>query len=175
MKTAQQTTTANNTDNLIWLSGIDEIGIPIVELECGGEPLLFVLDTGANDNVIEKNTCQRLNAAVIIDKPASLTFFDGHDEPQKGSAILPLQVCGQQASTLFSVIDSANNIFDLETTYGFDVHGLLGTPFIVENNLLIDLKNKVAVYAGKRPEKREPEVFENELVFGDYEFDDIYS
>ena len=153
MITTQQTT-ANETGNLIWLNGIDEIGIPIVELECGGELLRFVLDTGAADNVIEKNICKRLRATVIIDKPVSLTFFDGHEETKEGTAIIPLQVCGRQSSTLFSVIDPKNTIFDMGTSFDSDVHGLLGTPFIMNNNLLIDLKNKVAVYAGKKPVSR---------------------
>ena len=174
----QQTTETSNS-NLIWLDGIEKIGVPIIELKCGGEMLKFVLDTGASDNVIEMSVCRRLNA-VVMSKDAfrPMVDFDGRNLEKEASAIIPITICDSEVSTQFTVIDDKRAFFEVLKNSGVQVQGLLGVPFIIKANLLIDLKNRVAVYAGERPQQRKPESIEKELFLGDefdaFEFDELY-
>ncbi len=43
--------------------------------------------------------------------------------------------------TQFNVVNADQTVINLQNDYGFQLHGILGIPFLVENHCVIDFNN----------------------------------
>lgn len=47
----------------------------------------------------------------------------------------------KEVSTVFSVLDATNAISQIQQASGIQIHGILGIPFLTQNEWILDFKN----------------------------------
>ena len=108
----------------IWHSlyhGLNQTKLPIIVIEIEDKHLCFILDTGSTCCLIDSNVVEYFKNKVDV---VILPFnFEGYTYKPK--------FCVQQLSDAFKEIAEDS---------GIQVHGLLGTDFLIENKWIIDFK-----------------------------------
>lgn len=113
------------------------ISLPVVTFENNGEKYNFIIDSGANDSIINKE-CD------IVSTPhrQSNDVSGISGETMKCSTVLiNFKYKDKTFETLFNVIN-LNDLFNtIKENYGVTVHGILGTNFLDKYNYVIDFKD----------------------------------
>lgn len=116
---------------------MDLISLPVVTFENNGEKYNFIIDSGANDSIINKE-CD------IVSTPhrQSNDVSGISGETMKCSTVLiNFKYKDKTFETLFNVIN-LNDLFNtIKENYGVTVHGILGTNFLDKYNYVIDFKD----------------------------------
>lgn len=98
-------------------------------LQVGDTEVQFLMDTGAKCNVLTRDTYNKLNIIVPLEKPeASLTSYSGHIITTDGMVSIPLQYNGHVNSVKFYVVHrKAPNILGAETCRKLDLVRCMNT------------------------------------------------
>lgn len=125
------------------------LSLPAIDFECQGETLTFIIDSGSDTCLISRSIA------------LGLGLETRHEEIKEGKEKVfgtgngIAKSTGEFCETELSVGDFKFNVrfyvqdFDslssfLKNNCGVNVHGVLGTNFLVSNNWQIDFMNKVA-------------------------------
>ncbi|MDE7153653.1 MAG: hypothetical protein K2O00_04305 [Muribaculaceae bacterium] len=115
---------------------ISKVGLPLI-VTSDSPKLCFLLDTGATHNILFNFVYEPFNAT------RKKCWVMGIDGEKKETLQIETQLSfgGQKSSALFSVIDSDKAVSQIQSVTGIQIHGILGTPFLIENKLLLDFNN----------------------------------
>jgi predicted aspartyl protease len=119
-----------------WASGprLDLGGIPVVEVDIGGQTAIFIVDTGAERNLVRPEALRRLG---LPEAPGPLQHFRGINGPVSGHR-LALRQLGFGGRTFRDQPFVAVDLVDFFEAVGGEIAGLLGRPFFGDEVLLFE-------------------------------------
>lgn len=122
------------------IHSLNKVGLPLV-VTTSRPHLCFLVDTGSSHNVLFSYV---LNASELIYTPIdvshSIMGIDG--SPAVVNQIkTTLSFDEKEVSTVFSVLDATNAISQIQQDSGIQIHGILGIPFLTQNEWILDFKN----------------------------------
>lgn len=122
------------------IHSLNKVGLPLV-VTTSRPHLCFLVDTGSSHNVLFSYV---LNASELtytpIDNSHSIMGIDG--TPTEVNQIeTTLSFDEKEVSTTFSVLDATNAISHIQQESGIQIHGILGIPFLTQNEWILDFKH----------------------------------
>lgn len=122
--------------------------LPIVRLNFNGNRLNFLLDTGANVNIINKDTFYTsdiiniVNANNInVEKAALVTT--GSSTVQTEKTTLPFKYGNKKFEEVFRIMDMSEPFNYILDKHNIQIHGVLGTGFFSKYKWSIDFDTMV--------------------------------
>jgi len=133
----------NEPTNKMKIYGVHEIGIPVIVAEFKGNNLLFILDTGSDTNFLDKSVYEHFKDDIeTTDGDGFVIGVEGTEIPRGKLLTMPMKIGNKELSEKFFTLPEGTTGFELiEKQCGARIHGILGTPFILHNKLIIDLTN----------------------------------
>lgn len=120
---------------------INKIGLPLI-VTSSKPNLCFLIDTGATHNVIFTFVLESIKDSVsFVDSSNTIMGIEGNptDVPQ-------IEMCldfqDNQSRSIFSVLAANNAISKIQNESGIQIHGILGIPFLVQNEWILDFKQQ---------------------------------
>ena len=116
------------------------VSLPVVTFENEGNKYNFIIDTGANDSLINES-CED----IVITPQDSKHSVQGilGDERKCHTVLIEFTYKNIVFESKFNVMD-LHELFDaIKKDYGVTVHGILGTNFLDKYNYVIDFKDYV--------------------------------
>lgn len=123
-----------------------QLGMPfilITEGEFAG--LVFLIDTGSNDNIIFGYTHKELKDKLVdIEGTSSLYGIDGKEIIASHTSG-KFSFCGKEHEMVFLVREDDEAAMLLSKDMGFPITGIIGTKFMVEHGWMIDFTHQEIV------------------------------
>jgi len=124
-------------------------GLPFVMIEVGEHQLVMLLDTGANCCLLSPKTCELLAGKVKSVKGMCQTMGLEGKMQEQSLVKLSFLLCGRRFNAHFQVLPDQNGLDKRDNGIPFEVNGILGCDFLLENGMIIDLERAVLVMRGK--------------------------
>ena len=122
--------------------GFTSPNIPIVTFYQGNKELNFIIDTGADDNVINKEALKDIQYEKI-DHKGTLSGVGGIYEVE--GCNITFQHEGETFTGMFIISNTLKEAFDtIRKCHAIPLHGMLGSKFLKKNNIVLDFKNLTA-------------------------------
>lgn len=120
--------------------GLNSTRLPIILVDVKGENLCFILDTGSTCSLIDSTVVEYFKDIV---EPVGDYFISGIEgtKHKVDMIILPFNFEGQIYKPKFCVKPLLETFKGIEDESGIQVHGLLGTDFLLENQWIISFNN----------------------------------
>lgn len=127
--------------------GFASPNIPIATFHQGDKELNFIIDTGSDDNVINKEALAGIEYEKI-EHQGTLAGVGGVYEVE--ACRISFQNDQEKFTTKFLISDNLKEAFDdIRKAHAIPLHGMLGSKFLVSNNIVLDFNNMTA-YNKKR-------------------------
>lgn len=119
--------------------GLGKSQLPIILVDVKGEYLCFILDTGSTCSLIDSTVVEYFKDIV---EPVGDYFISGIEgtKHKVDMIILPFNFEGQIYKPKFCVKPLLDAFSCIEQESGIQIHGLIGTDFLLENKWIIDFK-----------------------------------
>ena len=135
----------NNNKTFLSLSfskGFTCPNIPIVTFTQGDKELNFILDTGSDDNVINRSALDYIDHE-MIEHDGTLAGVGGVFKVE--ACNIPFQYEGENFVAKFLIADHLQQAFDdIRKAHAIPLHGLIGSKFLYNNNIVLDFNNLTA-------------------------------
>lgn len=120
--------------------GLNSTRLPIILVDIKGEHLCFILDTGSTCSLIDSTVVEYFKDIV---EPVGDYFISGIEgtKHKVDMITLPFNFEGQVYKPKFCVKPLLDAFSGIEKESGIQVHGLLGTDFLLENQWIISFNN----------------------------------
>lgn len=118
---------------------LGKVGLPLI-VTSSQPNLCFLIDTGATHNVIFSFVLESIkDSASFVDSSNTIMGIEGNstEVPQ---IEMSLDFQDIQSKSIFSILDANNVISKIQKESGIQIHGILGIPFLIENEWIIDFK-----------------------------------
>ena len=118
---------------------ISKVQLPLIIVEVKEKYLCFILDTVSTRSLIDSNVVEYFKDIV---EPVEDYYVNGIEgtKHKVDMITLPFTFEGQVYKPKFCVKPLLDTFKDIENESGIQVHGLLGTDFLLENQWIIDFK-----------------------------------
>ncbi len=126
----------------IWHSlyhGLNQTKLPIIVVEIEDKHLCFILDTGSTCCLIDSNVVEYFKDIVEPIGDYCISGIDGARH-KVDVVILPFNFEGHTYKPKFCIQPLSDAFKGIEEDSGIQIHGLLGTDFLIENKWIIDFK-----------------------------------
>lgn len=121
--------------------------LPIATFEQNGKKLNFLLDSGSDNNVINKEMLSTLNH----EKIETVTNLAGVGGVSKTEVCRIKFSCGDQEYTEDFLITDLSQAFGLiEQEHCIPLHGIIGSSFLRKNNIVMDFEKLIAYSKEKK-------------------------
>lgn len=116
---------------------IQYVGLPII-VTSSKPHLNFLIDTGANQNVIFSFVYEGLpDYFTLLDFEKSMYGIEGNVvSNRQAKAVIEFETT--KAETTFSILNADEVVQRLQVENGFQLHGILGSQFLKANKWIID-------------------------------------
>jgi len=119
--------------------GLNSTRLPIILVDVKGERLCFILDTGSTCSLIDSDVVEYFRDMVEPIGDYCISGLEG-TKHKVDMITLPFNFEGYTYKTIFCVQPLLNAFKGIEDESGIQVHGLLGTDFLIENKWILDFK-----------------------------------
>lgn len=119
--------------------GLNKTKLPIIPVEIEGKHLCFIIDTGSTCSLIDNNVKEYFKGIITPVGNHNINGIDGIKH-KVDVITLPFSFGGQSYTPKFCVKPLLEAFRDIETESGIQVHGLLGTNFLMESKWIIDFE-----------------------------------
>ncbi len=123
--------------------GLDKTRLPVIPVEVEGKHLCFIIDTGSTCSLIDSNVKEYFKEIITPVGNHNINGIDGI-EHKVDVITLPFSFEGQLYNPKFCVKPLLEAFKDMEVENGIQVHGILGTDFLIEHKWIIDF-NKMQI------------------------------
>ena len=125
--------------------GICKTKLPIILVEIEDKYLCFILDTGSTCSLIDSSVVEYFKDIVEPVGDYCISGIEG--TKHKGDMItLPFNFEGQVYKPRFCVRPLLDAFKSIEDESGIQVHGLLGTDFLLENQWIVDFRTLTLIH-----------------------------
>ena len=129
--------------------GLEKTGLPLILTTDNPKNLCFLIDTGSTNDVIFDFVYQHFkDYFTLTDESQDIMGIDGSLKP---TIIVnsDLQFEDLRYKTPFVILEANDAITQIQAETGIQIHGILGTPFLIENKCLIDF-DKLIIKSNER-------------------------
>lgn len=130
-------------------SSVETIKLPILTSEIEGKTYNFLVDSGANVNIISKEAIDMIQDKIILEKTEKIITIEAKSKEDRNVCSISFSVKGNIFSDKFIISDRFVSLDSIERNYGIKIDGILGSNFLYENKWIIDYNNLV-VWIGKK-------------------------
>lgn len=126
------------------LHGMKEVGMPLLLVEFQGKKMLMLLDSGSDTNYLDGRVFDYFKDTVEITKGEGYVIgVEGKQMARGDQMDMPMEVNGHILNAHFYSIPGGITTFDvINQECDVRIHGILGTPFMAKNNILIDFAKR---------------------------------
>ena len=125
--------------------GICKTKLPIILVEIEDKYLCFILDTGSTCSLIDSSVVEYFKD--IVDPVGDYCISGIEGTKHKVDMItLPFNFEGQVYKPRFCVRPLLDAFKSIEDESGIQVHGLLGTDFLLENQWIVDFRTLTLIH-----------------------------
>ena len=126
--------------------GFTSPNIPIATFKQGDKELNFIIDTGSDDNVINRKALEQIEYEKV-EHEGTLAGVGGVFQVE--ACKISFQYDGDTFTTKFLIADHLQQAFDdIRRAHAIPLHGMLGSKFLMQNNIVLDFNNMVAYNKG---------------------------
>lgn len=120
--------------------GLQKAGLPLILTSGKLKNLCFLIDTGSTHNSLFDFVYNHFKEEFkILEGTQSLMGIEGqYKETPIIEATFNFE--GKDYTSTFSVLDASEAIKQVQEETGIQIHGILGTQFLLENNWIIDFE-----------------------------------
>lgn len=118
--------------------------LPIVTFKQGDKDITFLIDSGSNQNVINKEALSLIDHEVIETKD-KFTLSGLNATPTEVSLCsIKFTNDGKEYEQVFLVTDLSGPMKGIKDDHGLIVYGMLGSPFLEEYKVILDYDQMIA-------------------------------
>ena len=122
--------------------GFTSPNLPIATFYQGDKELNFIIDTGSDDNVINRNALKEIKYE-MLNHNGTLAGLGGVFKVE--ACNIAFQYEGENFTDKFIIADHLQQAFDdIRNAHAIPLHGMLGSKFLRENNIVLDFNNMTA-------------------------------
>ncbi len=105
--------------------------------------LCFLIDTGSTHNIMFAYVYEHFkNELKLLNEKQNIMGIEGHYE-ETPTIEATFNFEGTDYTSTFSVFDGSDAIMQVQEETGVQIHGILGTQFLMENNWVIDFEKLI--------------------------------
>lgn len=124
--------------------GLEKAGLPLILTTDNPQSLCFLIDTGSTENVIFDFVYKHFKEYFEeTTEWQNIMGIDGSIKPGF-NVKAELQFDDLRYKAPFAVLEANEAITQVQAETGIQIHGILGTPFLLENKCLINF-NKLII------------------------------
>ena len=135
----------SNSKSLLSLSfspGFKSPNIPIATFHQGDQDLNFIIDTGSDDNVINRKALENIKYDKV-EYNGTLAGIGGVFQVE--ACDISFQYQNETFTDRFIIADHLQQAFDdIRKAHAISLHGMLGSKFLMQNNIVLDFNNMIA-------------------------------
>lgn len=129
--------------------GLEKTGLPLIITSRKLKNLCFLIDTGSTHNVLFTYVYEHFKDEFrLLDGKQNIMGIEGHYE-ETPTIEATFNFEGTDYTSTFSVFDATDAIAQVQEETGVQIHGILGTQFLMANNWIIDF-NKLKLYLNEK-------------------------
>ena len=139
----------NKNDNISLFAvsfsqGFISPNIPIATFQQGNKDIVFLLDTGSDNNVINKEALEYVEHEMYdtSDRVTTLSGVNGTTQVEHCSIKFSCEDESYKAD--FLVADLSEALNTIKKGHCITIHGILGSKFLRNHNVILDFKNLTA-------------------------------
>ena len=125
--------------------GICKTKLPIILVEIEDKYLCFILDTGSTCSLIDSSVVEYFKDIVEPVGDYCISGIEG-SKHKVDIVTLPFNFEGQIYKPKFCVRPLLDAFKSIEEENGIQVHGLLGTDFLLENQWIVDFRTLTLIH-----------------------------
>ncbi len=125
--------------------GICKTKLPIILVEIEDKYLCFILDTGSTCSLIDSSVVEYFKDIVEPVGDYCISGIEG-TKHKVDIVALPFNFEGQIYKPKFCVRPLLDAFKSIEEENGIQVHGLLGTDFLLENQWIVDFRTLTLIH-----------------------------
>ena len=125
--------------------GICKTKLPIILVEIEDKYLCFILDTGSTCSLIDSSVVEYFRDIVEPVGDYCISGIEG-TKHKVDMITLPFNFEGQVYKPRFCVRPLLDAFKSIEDESGIQVHGLLGTDFLLENQWIVDFRTLTLIH-----------------------------
>lgn len=128
-------------DKILFTAGLENVGLPVVQIHCMGQTLNMLLDSGSSFNILSSNTCKRLSDGLkTFSGTVPIVGVEGHTIT--GNIVgMPFRLGKRHYNELFCTINDDTENSPLRRNKNFPVDGILSTNFLYKHYLIMDFSS----------------------------------
>ena len=123
--------------------GLEKIGLPLILTSGRKKNVCFLIDTGSIHNTLFSFVYEHFkdDFRIIEENKESMGIESRFQESITVEGTFNFE--GTEYTSTFAVVKANDMITQLQEDTGVQLHGILGIPFLMENNWKIDFEKKV--------------------------------
>lgn len=125
--------------------GLTSIGLPTIPVEVNNKKLCFILDSGSTCSLIDSTVVEYFKDIVEPVGDYCISGIEG-TKHKVDIVTLPFNFEGQIYKPKFCVRPLLDAFKSIEEENGIQVHGLIGTDFLLENKWVINFEKLELIY-----------------------------
>lgn len=125
--------------HLIIKGVLNDVHLPIIEVEVQNMHLHFILDTGSTNSILDERVIIPLKDHISNAGKYELQGIEGNII-QSIQGILSFIFCGKVYQQAFCFMSLQKPFEAIKRDSGIEVHGILGIDFLMANKWIIDFK-----------------------------------
>lgn len=127
------------------INGLNKVQLPIIHVKIENKYLCFILDTGSTCSLIDSTVVEYFKDIVEPLGDYCISGIEG-TKHKVDIITLPFNFEGQAYKPKFCVRPLLDAFKSIEEENGIQVHGLLGTDFLLENQWIVDFRTLTLIH-----------------------------
>lgn len=123
--------------------GLEKIGLPLILTSGRKKNVCFLIDTGSTQNTLFSFVYEHFKDDFRIKEENQETMGIEGRFQESTTVEGTFNFEGTEYTSTFAVVKANDMITQLQEDTGVQLHGILGIPFLMENNWKIDFEKKV--------------------------------
>lgn len=129
---------------------IEAVRMTLLNANVGNCQLTFDIDTGSTENIVFDFVSNQLSDVFKPIEGSSKVFGIDGNYKENPCVEAELSIGDMSLLVRFNVFNADQTVMNLQNDYGFQLHGILGIPFLMDNNCVIDFNNKTITIEEKK-------------------------
>ena len=121
---------------------IEAVRMTLLDANVGNCQLTFDIDTGSTENLVFDFVSNQLSDVFKPIEGSSKVFGIDGNYKENPCVEAELSIGDKSFKVRFNAVNADQTVINLQNDYGFQLHGILGIPFLLDNHCVINFNNK---------------------------------
>lgn len=121
---------------------IEAVRMTLLNANVGNCQLTFDIDTGSTENLVFDFVSNQLSDVFKPIEGSSKVFGIDGNYKENPCVEAELSIGDKSFKVRFNAVNADQTVINLQNDYGFQLHGVLGIPFLLDNHCVINFNNK---------------------------------